>query len=101
MSEELKRTIKQEKEKIQQSIRTIAKHFGLEMQKGKTVEECNELIQAIKNEDFENIVEEIADVWIMLQQLIYLYGIENNVNEVIEQKIQRTINRYSIEVQDE
>lgn len=101
MSEELKRTIKQEKEKIQKSIRNIAKHFGLEMQKGKTVEECNELIQAIKNEDFENTIEEIADVWIMLQQLIYLYGIEDNVNEVIEQKIQRTINRYSIEVQDE
>ena len=99
MSKELKRTIKQEKEKIQQSIHNIAKHFGLEMQKGKTVEECNELIQAIKNEDFENTIEEIADVWIMLQQLIYLYGIEDNVNEVIGQKIQRTINRYSIEVE--
>lgn len=82
-------------------VERIADHFGLESQKLKTVEECNELIAAIQNEDFENIVEEIADVLIMIRQLIYLYDIKENVNEVIEQKIQRTINRYSIEVQDE
>lgn len=77
-------------------VERIADHFGLESQKLKTVEECSELIQAIENEDFENIVEEIADVLIMIRQLIYLYEIKENVNEMIKIKIQRTLNRYNI-----
>lgn len=77
-------------------VERIAFHLGLESQKLKTVEECNELIQAIQNEDFENIVEEIADVLIMVRQLIYLYDIKENVNEMIKIKIQRTLNRYKI-----
>lgn len=77
-------------------VERIADHFGLESQKLKTVEECSELIQAIENEDFENIVEEIADVLIMVRQLIYLYDIKENVNEMIKIKIQRTLNRYKI-----
>lgn len=77
-------------------ITKIANHFGLENQKLKTIEECSELITAISRNEVGNIIEEIADVYIMLQQLIYLYDSEEEVDEFIESKINRTIERYGI-----
>ena len=77
-------------------ITKIADHFGLENQKVKTIEECSELITAIAKNDIDNIIEEIADVLIMVQQLRYLYDIEDNVKEMIEFKIKRTVERYGI-----
>lgn len=77
-------------------ITKIADHFGLKNQKVKTIEECSELITAIAKNDLENITEEIADVLIMVYQLIYLYDIEDDVNEMIEFKIKRTVERYGI-----
>lgn len=46
-----------------------------EKQKKKAVEELGELITAIAKEDRENIVEEIADVLIMIFQMIIIYSI--------------------------
>lgn len=77
-------------------ITKIADHFGLENQRIKIIEECSELITAIAKNDLENITEEIADVLIMVQQLMYLYDIEDNVKEMIEFKIKRTVERYGI-----
>lgn len=76
-----------------EKVMTIANHFGLEHQKLKTIEECNELIQAIKNNDEENIKEEMADVLIMIFQLIYLMGVD--LEEIISFKLARTIKRYN------
>ncbi len=81
-------------------IQKIAEHFGLENQKVKTIEECSELITAIAKNDINNIIEEIADVQIMLKQLVHLYNIGYDVEEMMEYKIKRTVERYSIDVQN-
>ena len=78
-------------------IKSIANHFSLEDRKIKTIEECSELITAISRNDVDNIIEEIADVVIMIRQLVYLYGIEHNVEEIMEFKLKRTVERYGIE----
>lgn len=79
-------------------ITKIAEHFGLENQKVKTIEECSELITAIAKNDINNIIEEIADVQIMLRQLVHLYNIGYDVEEMIEFKLNRTKERYGINV---
>ncbi len=76
-----------------------------------TVEECAELIQALckkkrlYNDDKslkqgytaegvdEAIIEEIADVVVCLDRLIYLYACKDEVNAIAEQKIKRTFER--------
>lgn len=89
-----------------QSIKEIAAHYGIDAQKEIAVEECAELIVAIKKNDRKNfatgkevanslaeIGSEIADVMIMCEQLAYLYGIEEVVKEQIEYKISRQFER--------
>ena len=77
----------------------IIKYYGETNQKIKTVEELSELSVAITHdlagkEDPENIIEEIADVWVMMNQLIMIYGIsEKLINKIADEKIQRTLER--------
>lgn len=62
------------------AIAKIASHYGLEAQLDQTIEECAELILAIRKykrncvdvKVRDNFVEEIADVSIMIKQLKYL-----------------------------
>lgn len=71
--------------------RAITK-YGAEAQEGVAQEECAELIQAISKKHRgkqHNIVEEIADVEIMLEQLKIINGCENEVKEIRKQKIRR------------
>ena len=50
--------------------------FGVESQKRKAIEELSELIRAIvRGDDIENIIEEIADVEIMCEQIARIYDI--------------------------
>ena len=98
---------------------TIAKYFGVETQETKLMEECSELIQAVaklhgkllqiakdqtndKEAEYdklelddlvENVVEEMADVQILIQQIAFLYEAEAELDYDIEYKINRTINR--------
>ncbi len=82
------------KEQIKQDIQKIADYYGLDNQTDKTIEECAELIQALaKLESRENTIEEIADVQIMLKQMIYLLDCEEEVKKVIEYKINRQLER--------
>lgn len=86
-------------------VREIAERYGIAKQKEKAVEECAELIVAIKHGDKEkgaawqeeqslsDIAGEIADVVIMCEQLTYLYGIGELVNEQIDFKISRQLDR--------
>lgn len=72
-------------------IKVIAEHFGLEAQERQLMEESAELIQALNKcwraytYDGDcvvakmNLVEEIADVEIMIEQIKYLCGIELGV----------------------
>ena len=88
----------------------IADYYGYEAQSNQLIEECAELIQAINkhkrvmhnrksvnmtlNEAINNVSEEIADVEIMLAQIKYLLGInEQYIDTIKEMKINRTAKR--------
>lgn len=85
----------------------IADRFGLEGQMQQLIEEMAELTQAIckhfringhgqpvrssltKRDVEENLIEEIADVKLVLDQVIYLMDCGNAIQEVMKEKIQR------------
>lgn len=87
-------------------VETIAEHFGMDNQMIKTAEELSELIQVICKiqaegitiESYQNLVEEVADVEIMLERIKYLHEIpESEIEETKKEKIERTIGRHEIE----
>ena len=89
----------------------IAEHFGLEGQKNQLIEEMAELTKAIckhcridgqgqpvskelsRYEIEQNLVEELADVKLVLDQVIHLMECEDQVQQVMKQKIERTFER--------
>ena len=85
----------------------IADHYGLDSQLDMLQEECVELIQAVskyKRNGSCEIVEEMADVFIMLNQVIYLLNKENTAVDVdvfidlwMEKKIRRQLERIESE----
>lgn len=90
---------------IKANCHSIAEHYGYEGQSAQLTEECAELIQAInkyrrardsmcRQRAYAGIVEELADVEIMLEQVKHLLGItERQINAIKEQKIERTFQR--------
>lgn len=71
---------------------------GKEMQTSVAIEEMAELTkELIKNKRGEynvlQIAEEVADVWIMLEQLIMIYGIDKYVEAQKEKKVVRLAKR--------
>lgn len=103
-----------------EAIHKIAQHYGYDAQSRQCIEEMAELTQAInkmwrkcfaygfvsledvRSEDsetssfadekeYQNVIEEIADVQIMLWQLEYLLNAD--VEPIIEQKISRQLER--------
>ena len=83
------------------AIGEIAEHYGAKAQSMQTCEECAELIQAVSKLTrgvtemrILALVEEIADVRIMMSQLMQLYGIpEPEVSERIDEKLKRQLER--------
>lgn len=81
----------------------IAEHYGYKNQKKILVEELSELIQAVIKVDraegsltdilknYDNLIEEIADVEIMVFQIKHLLAI--NTDEIVEKKVERQIER--------
>jgi hypothetical protein len=73
--------------------------YGKDMQLNVAVEELSELIKEIcKNkrgsDNRENIIEEMADCYIMMRQIEIIFEIKNyETNEVIDKKIARLENR--------
>ena len=75
-----------------------AEHYGYEPQSNMLVEEMAELTQAISKyrrnnikKNFDNIIEEIADVEVMLHQIKHLLGINPKYVEQIKiEKVNRT-----------
>lgn len=102
---------------ISEENRRIADHYGYEAQSNHLIEECAELIQAInkyrramsikvkspastqiRETTYNNIVEEIADVEVMLEQIKYLLRIPEDRLAVIKRyKIDRTESRIRAE----
>lgn len=82
-------------------IRFIADHYGKEKQLDMLQEECAELIQAIskykRNGSTQKIIEEIADVKIMIEQIEYLLLCGNDVDKIKEIKLERQIERIESE----
>ncbi len=86
------------KKKNEQGIQKIADYYGMIGQQDKTIEECAELIQAfskLKYGEFtiKNVMEELADVQIMLKQMFYLLDCEKDVKKVMAYKIKRQLKR--------
>ena len=92
-----------------------ADYYGYETQSNQLIEECAELIQAINKhkrvmhngqsinitlkESINNVSEEIAGVEIMLAQIKYLLGInEQYIDTIKEMKINRTAQRIEKEL---
>lgn len=89
-----------------EKITIIAHHYGFIRQKEICVEECAELIQAIKkwqrassseaDASLYNVKEELADVTIMCSQLSELTG-KREVERIIEEKLGRQLRRIAEE----
>ena len=84
-------------------LKQIADHYGLDSQLDILQEELSELIQAAskyRRYGSVGIVEEIADVYIMLEQIVYLLDqkqprvdVYDFVSLMIEKKIRRQLKR--------
>lgn len=83
-----------------------AEHYGYEPQSNMLVEEMAELTQAISKyrrnnskKNFDNIIEEIADVEVMLHQIKHLLGINPKYVEKTKiEKVNRTKERIAREM---
>lgn len=102
---------------IEEKIKKIADHYGYDAQSRQCIEEMAELTQAINKfwrkqldcgkrglpndqeeipiftKEYYNLVEEIADVQIMLYQLGYLLDSRLEVSEMITKKLDRQLER--------
>ena len=79
-------------------IKTIADHYGIENQMRQLAEECSELaVEASHSARIGTtvkIIEEMADVLIMMEQIVYLSGIDRkDIDECIQYKLDRQMKR--------
>ena len=94
---------------MKDKIKRIANHYGLAKQQRQLAEECGELIQAtskymrFQEESYaltvdwtylQNVIEEIADVEVMLDEMKYLLNINPKaIEEIKKNKIARQLER--------
>ena len=85
----------------------IVNHFGVNRQSRQAMEECGELIQAINKmlryPDDEikrlELIEEIADVLIMITQLKIIFDIEQSeIRRMMNYKKSRLVQRYRLDL---
>ena len=75
-------------------LSVIRLHYGRKVTLEKCKEELNELIQAINKNDFENVHEEIADVYNILSHLKAYYNIsDEEIKERQKYKAKRQLKR--------
>lgn len=86
---------------ISEEIQYIAYHYGKVHQLEKCKEELNELIEAIDSKDEESIIEEIADVEIMIDQVKHLMCASKIVELYRSYKISRQLTRIAKEQSNE
>lgn len=82
---------------ISEDLKYIADHYGLKHQLVKCKEELGELIEAIDSTNGEAIIQEIADVEIMTEQLKHLMCVEKVVELYKDYKIARQLRRIAEE----
>lgn len=90
---------------LKEKIKRIAEHYGYSKQKMIAIEELSELTKAICKleradvdkpeyvERFKDVLEEIADVEIMIIQLIHLMNCDEKVEQIISEKVERQLER--------
>lgn len=79
----------------------IIDHYGANHQRYKAAEELSELQTLILQDANKNgkvplshIIEEIADVKVMVKQLELIYGIDSrDIDPIVNAKVDRTLNR--------
>lgn len=79
-------------------LRMIADHYGIKKQLRQLAEECSELAveasHSARKGTTVKIIEEIADVQIMIEQIIYLAKIDKcDIEDCINYKLDRQIKR--------
>lgn len=80
--------------KINSNLMMIANHYGKKNQTIKAAEELAELIQALSKGKRQNILEEMADVHVMIEQMMYFYDISPaEVQAVADIKTERQVKR--------
>lgn len=83
----------------EEQITKILKHYDPWQQRLKAIEELTELTEVLikdtnKGVDRENIIDEIADVYIMLEQIKMIYHVDAlELDNQINKKIERQLNR--------
>lgn len=84
--------------------RQILQHYGIMHQKSKAIEELAELIVALQKDILEGkeqhsraVLEEIADVHIMLTQLLDDEGDKTTVSLIVDKKLKRQLRRIKAE----
>lgn len=80
-------------EDMERVYRAALEKWGVEAQYDQTIEECAELIAALKHfkrdkVDEEQIVSELADVTLMIGQLTWMFG-EERVRAVVARKLEK------------
>lgn len=88
---------------IEGLARQILRHYGVVHQKAKTIEELGELIVALqkdllagRKENSKAVLEEVADVKIMLMQIVSNEEDEEFVEKIMRQKLDRQLRRIEV-----
>lgn len=89
---------------IEGLARQILQHYGVQHQKAKAIEELAELIVALQKDILEGkeshsraVLEEIADVHIMLTQLLDDEGDKTAASLIVDKKLKRQMRRIKAE----
>lgn len=89
---------------IEGLARQVLRHYGVIHQKSKTIEELAELIVALQKDLLDGkekhsraVLEEIADVKIMLMQMLCDEDDEEFVERIMRQKLERQLKRIEVE----
>lgn len=84
--------------KYANNCRKIFEHYGIVEQRKQLIQECAELITALTKLDRQNIIEEMADVQVMLDQFsINLAGVGKEIEKIKQQKVERQLKRIESE----
>lgn len=91
--------------KLRLGERAILKRYGITEQVAKLKEECRELIEAsdgyINGTDSKaHFLEEIADVLVMIEQMIMHFNAQDKVDEIKRFKVKRQLGRMEREEND-
>ena len=88
--------------------RQILQYYGLRHQKAKAIEELGELIVALQKDLLsgkdglsQDVLEEIADVHIMIAQLLDDEADKTQVSLIVDRKLKRQIRRIEKEKENE